>query len=95
MNLWMLTVITHNYVNTIALACHHTAILFTSDLVLLDYSASRVHARIVQENEVFYLEDLNSTNGTYKNGLRMQPYEKRKLESGDELKFGKTEYIYR
>ncbi len=66
-----------------------------SDLVLTDYSASRVHARIVCEDDVYYLEDLNSTNGTYKNGLRMQPYEKRKLECGDELKFAKTEYIYR
>ncbi|MBQ6696307.1 MAG: FHA domain-containing protein [Lachnospiraceae bacterium] len=66
-----------------------------ADLVLNDYSASRVHARIVMEEGICYIEDLNSTNGTFKNGLRMQPYEKRKLESGDELKFGKTEYIYR
>ena len=66
-----------------------------ADLVLTDYSASRVHARIIQEDGAYYLEDLNSTNGTFKNGLRMQPYEKRKLESGDEVKFAKTEYIYR
>ena len=66
-----------------------------ADLVLNDYSVSRVHARITEEEGMHYLEDLNSTNGTFKNGLRMQPYEKRKLESGDELKFGKTEYIYR
>lgn len=65
------------------------------DLVLNDYAASRIHARITEEEGVYYLEDLNSTNGTFKNGLRLQPYEKRKLESGDELKFGKTEYIYR
>lgn len=66
-----------------------------ADLVLKDYSASRVHARITEEEGAYYLEDLNSTNGTYKNGLRLQPYEKRKLESGDELKFAKTEFIYR
>ncbi len=66
-----------------------------ADLVLSDYSASRVHARIVMEEGICYIEDLNSTNGTFKNGLRMQPYEKRKLESGDELKFAKTEYVYR
>ena len=65
------------------------------DLVLNDYSVSRIHARITEEEGIYYIEDLNSTNGTFKNGLRMQPYEKRKLESGDELKFGKTEYIYR
>lgn len=65
------------------------------DLVLNDYSASRIHARILEEEGSFYIEDLNSTNGTFKNGLRLQPYEKRKLEGGDELKFSKTEYIYR
>lgn len=65
------------------------------DLVLNDYSASRVHARIIREEGGIYIEDVNSTNGTYKNGLRLQPYEKRKLEVGDELRFGKTEYVYR
>lgn len=65
------------------------------DLVINDYSASRVHARITHEENGYYIEDLNSTNGTFKNGLRLQPYEKRKLESGDELRFGKTEYVYR
>lgn len=65
------------------------------NLVLNDYSVSRIHARISQEEGIYYIEDLNSTNGTYKNGLRLQPYEKRKLEKGDELKFGKTEYVYK
>lgn len=65
------------------------------DLVLEDFTVSRMHARISKENEGMYLEDLNSTNGTYKNGLRMQPYEKRKLEEGDEIKIGKVVLIYR
>lgn len=66
-----------------------------ADLVLADFSVSRLHARISKEGDGMYLEDLNSTNGTYKNGLRMQPYEKRKLEEGDEIKIGKTELVYR
>ncbi len=65
------------------------------DYVLSDYSASRVHARFVKENEVIYIEDLNSTNGTFKNGLRMQPYEKRTLETEDTLRFGKSIFVYR
>ncbi len=65
------------------------------DLVLPDASASRIHARIIKENGVMYIEDMNSTNGTFKNGLRMQPYEKRKLEKEDEIKIGKTILIYR
>ena len=64
------------------------------DYVLEDRCASRLHARILEENGCIYLEDLNSTNGTFKNGLRMQPYEKRRLEKDDELRFGKEEYIF-
>ena len=64
------------------------------DYVLTDRSASRLHARILEENGCIYLEDLNSTNGTFKNGLRMHPYEKRRLEKDDELRFGKEEYIF-
>ena len=66
-----------------------------SDLVLEDVSVSRVHARIWKEKDGMYLEDMNSTNGTFKNGLRMQPYEKKKLEEEDEIKIGKTILIYR
>ena len=65
-----------------------------ADLVLEEVSVSRIHARIIKEQNDFYLEDLNSTNGTYKNGLRMQPYEKRKLEEGDEIRFGKKEFVF-
>lgn len=64
------------------------------DFVLEERSASRLHARILEENGGVYLEDLNSTNGTFKNGLRMKPYEKRRLEKDDELRFGKEEYIF-
>ncbi len=66
-----------------------------AELVLDDFSVSRIHARISRENNAIYLEDLNSTNGTYKNGLRLQPYEKKKLEEGDEIKIGKVVLVYR
>jgi len=65
------------------------------NLYLEDYSVSRIHARIVPEGEGYFLEDLNSTNGTYKNGLRLQPYEKRVLEEGDEIGIGKVLLTYR
>lgn len=65
------------------------------DLVLKDASVSRIHARIVEEDGHVYLEDLNSTNGTFRNGLRMQPYEKKKLDEGDEIRCGKVVFIFR
>lgn len=65
------------------------------DLLLEDESVSRLHARIYVEDHIVYLEDLNSTNGTFKNGLRLQPYEKRRLEEDDEVRFGKLLFVYR
>lgn len=65
------------------------------NLVLEDESVSRIHARIYKEDEMIYLEDLNATNGTYKNGIRLQPYEKRRLEEDDEIRIGKLLFIYR
>ena len=65
------------------------------NMVLEDVSVSRLHARIYQEENIVYLEDLNSTNGTFKNGLRLQPYEKRRLEEGDEIRIGKLLFVYR
>lgn len=66
-----------------------------ADIVLADMSVSRLHARIVKESDNCYIEDLNSTNGTFKNGLRLQPYEKRELEEGDEIKVGRVVLIFR
>ncbi|MBR4277345.1 MAG: FHA domain-containing protein, partial [Lachnospiraceae bacterium] len=64
-------------------------------LVLEDDSVSRLHARIVPEGGGYMLEDLNSTNGTFKNGIRLKPYERRKLVSGDEIRAGSVIIIYK
>ena len=65
------------------------------DVVLEDASVSRMHARILVDGGKLLLEDLNSTNGTFKNGLRMEPYERRELEEGDEIRIGTQELVYR
>lgn len=66
------------------------------DIYLEDLSVSRLHARIVKTKEnLICLEDLNSTNGTHLNGNRLQPYERRALEPGDEIMCGKVVLQYR
>ncbi len=65
------------------------------DLVLPDDSVSRIHARFDKQGDTVLLTDLNSTNGTFKNGLRMQPQETVEIEPGDEIRFGKLNYCYR
>lgn len=66
-----------------------------ADVFLNDMSVSRLHARVVKEKDVCYIEDMNSTNGTFKNGLRLQPYERRELEEGDEIKIGRVMLVFR
>jgi len=53
-----------------------------------DFLISREHARIVQREGYFWLEDLNSTNGTYVNGRRI--FERVLLRVGDEIKIGNS-----
>lgn len=65
------------------------------DCVLADDSISRIHARFEKVGDVIQLTDMNSTNGTYRNGLRMQPQETVEIEPGDEIRFGNLNYCYR
>ena len=67
-----------------------------SDVVLADPSVSRVHARIYKgESGCIEIRDLDSTNGTYINGEKLGPNEKRRVQRGDEVRFGNVEYEYR
>lgn len=66
-----------------------------ADLIFDDLSISRIHARIIKEGNDYYLEDLNATNGTFKNGLRLKPYEKRILQEEDEITLGKVTIVFR
>lgn len=65
------------------------------DYVLADNSVSRIHARFDKQGDRVLMTDMNSTNGTYKNGLRMQPQETVEIEPGDEIRFGNLNYCYR
>ncbi|MBP3296244.1 MAG: FHA domain-containing protein [Lachnospiraceae bacterium] len=64
------------------------------DLALTDRSVSRIHARIVQKNGRAYLQDCRSTNGTYLNGVQLEPEESVMLEREDEIEIGKVKFSY-
>lgn len=65
------------------------------DMVIQDQSISRLHAKFTREGNRFYITDLNSTNGTFLNGMRMQPNACEQIEPGDEIGLGKLKFIYR
>lgn len=65
------------------------------DIILEDLSVSRMHCRILPDKEKTFLEDLNSTNGTFLNGMRLAPYQKLELHVGDEIRCGNSALYYR
>ncbi|MCR4787021.1 MAG: FHA domain-containing protein [Lachnospiraceae bacterium] len=66
-----------------------------ADIILNDESVSRLHAKLLRTGSRFFMLDLNSTNGSFKNGVRLMPNEKVLIEPGDEIGFGKLKFIYR
>jgi len=54
----------------------------------LEQGVSRRHARIYTRDGTCFLEDLDSTNGTFLNGERVTPYLPYAFHDGDALAFG-------
>ena len=52
-------------------------------------TVSRIHAGIRREGETYTIEDLHSSNGTFRNGVRMTPGIRYPLAVGDILALGK------
>ncbi len=53
-----------------------------------DKGVSRQHAVFKRTEAVITIEDMNSSNGTWVNGTRMQPYKPVVLASGDRVRLG-------
>jgi len=63
-----------------------------NDLVIDHAAVSGHHARIVQVQSVFFLEDVGSTNGTFVNNRRI---DRRQLQDTDVVTIGKHRLIFR
>lgn len=65
------------------------------DMMIDEQSISRMHARFTRSGNKIYITDLNSTNGTFRNGMRLTPNSSELIEPGDEIRLGKLKFIYR
>lgn len=65
-----------------------------SDFVIHDAAVSKMHARFEEHDGKVYLCDLNSTNGTIRNGELLGVNQSVALEPGDRLRFGRTCFTY-
>lgn len=64
------------------------------DFEIMKETISHFHAKITKEMDDYYIEDLNSTNGTWVNGNSLAYKEKRKLEINDEIRFADVKYRF-
>lgn len=65
-----------------------------SDLLLQKETVSRHHAKIRKMEDGYYIEDLNSTNGTYLNDELLSYKEPRLLHSSDLICFADVKYRF-
>jgi pSer/pThr/pTyr-binding forkhead associated (FHA) protein len=62
----------------------------TNDIVLANPSVSKSHLRFISipRTKHYHLVDMFSSNGTYLNGKKINPFEKHQVEDHDEISFG-------
>ena len=58
------------------------------DDIVTHPTVSRRHARVTREGRRFYIEDLNSSNGTRVNGVPLDPFSPRAIAPGDDVQLG-------
>ena len=59
------------------------------DAVVSHRTVSRRHARVTRAGERFYIEDLNSGNGTRVNGEALEPFRPQAITPGDAVQLGR------
>jgi pSer/pThr/pTyr-binding forkhead associated (FHA) protein len=63
-----------------------------ADVRIEDRFASSIHARVYSRGANYYVEDMNSTNGTFLNGAVLEG--EAELADLDEIKIGDTEFRF-
>jgi len=65
-----------------------------NDLILdYDKEVSGRHARVIRENNDYFIEDLGSMNGTFVNGEKIN--HKVKLHNNDSIRTGRVEFLFK
>ncbi|MEO1095161.1 MAG: FHA domain-containing protein [Cyanobacteria bacterium J06638_28] len=54
---------------------------------------SRIHANIRVEGDIYYVEDVGSSNGTYINNMPLAPGNRHRLRPGDRIALGKGDKV--
>lgn len=54
---------------------------------------SRVHCKMMRDNGEFYIVDMESSNGTFLNGKRLEPSERTRVEQGNQVRIANMEFV--
>jgi pSer/pThr/pTyr-binding forkhead associated (FHA) protein len=65
-----------------------------NQIIIADEKVSRFHALVTFENNVAYIKDTDSSNGTYINGKQIPVGKKVELKNGDKIKVGTTVIVF-
>ncbi|MBN1967229.1 MAG: FHA domain-containing protein, partial [Anaerolineae bacterium] len=65
-----------------------------NDIVLDATAVSRYHVSLTYRDDQVYLEDLESVNSTYVDGVKLTPNDPRPLSGGEEIQIGEIRLIY-
>lgn len=63
-----------------------------NDIIIKDMFISSRHFKIMEEEGIYYIEDFDSSNGTYLNDTQISGVAK--LDNGDRIKVGDLEFIF-
>ena len=64
------------------------------NMVIDNPMISRIHAKIYFKENTYYIEDMNSSNGTYINNNLIQPHTLTEITAGDYITFSHLTYIF-
>lgn len=65
-----------------------------ADGKVLVHGVSRLHARITKEKEEYYIEDLNSMNGTWLNEQALVYRERERISMHDQIQLGREKFVF-
>ncbi len=65
------------------------------DMIIENPMISRIHARIYHREDEYYIEDMNSSNGTYLNSTLLYPHSVNILKDGDCVTFSHLSYLFK
>lgn len=57
-------------------------------------SVSRCHARIIRKGAQYFVTDMNSTNYTFVNGVKVMPGQETQLNNGDIVRFADEDFEF-